>query len=362
MSPDVGKKGGSRMKRDNPFTLTFGKQPHTYISRYENTEEILSTFEMDDPISQTYLISGIRGSGKTVLMTSVANELRRSDDWIVVDLNSTQPLLTEFAMRLTDAAKQIPSVFEKGFEISVAGWGIGYGGHDSEHDSVSSIESMLDKLKKKKKRVLITIDEAAADENMRVFASQFQIFVRKDYPIFLIMTGLYENIYDIQNDPALTFLLRAPKIIIEPLGINQIKNAYKSIFKLDDEKSQGLADVTRGYAFAFQALGMLYWEYRDSLSDDEIMTKLDGMLEDFVYRKIWSSLSDTEKKIILAMPADGSKTKVGNICDAIGIKSGSFSKYRERLINKGICISPNYGMLALILPRFGLIVGAYREI
>ena len=140
------------MKRDNPFTLTFGKQPIKYINRYESTDNILSTFEASNPISQTYLISGIRGSGKTVLMTSVANQLRKSDDWVVVDLNATQPLLQEFAMRLTDASKQIPNIFEKGFEISVAGFGLGYNGAMEDRDSVSKIETILAKLGKQHKK------------------------------------------------------------------------------------------------------------------------------------------------------------------------------------------------------------------
>lgn len=68
------------MKKDNPFTLTFGKQPNEYISRYEKTDTIISTFEADYPISQAYLIEGIRGSGKTVLMTSIANGLEKNND------------------------------------------------------------------------------------------------------------------------------------------------------------------------------------------------------------------------------------------------------------------------------------------
>jgi len=45
-------KGSHVMKKNNPFTLTFGKQPNEYISRYETTDMILSTFEADNPISQ----------------------------------------------------------------------------------------------------------------------------------------------------------------------------------------------------------------------------------------------------------------------------------------------------------------------
>ena len=52
-------------------------------------------------------------------------------------------------------------------------------------------------LAKKNKKVIITIDEVTANTDMRIFASQFQIFMRKEYPVYLIMTGLYENIYAI---------------------------------------------------------------------------------------------------------------------------------------------------------------------
>ena len=65
---------------------------------------------------------------------------------------------------------------------------------------------------KKKKRLLITIDEVTNTKKMRIFASAFQIFVRQDYPIFLLMTGLYENIHELQNEKSLTFLYRAPKL------------------------------------------------------------------------------------------------------------------------------------------------------
>ena len=46
-------------------------------------------------------------------------------------------------------------------------------------------------------RLLITIDEVVYSEQMKVFVSAFQIFMRQDYPIFLLMTGLYENIYEL---------------------------------------------------------------------------------------------------------------------------------------------------------------------
>jgi type IV secretory pathway VirB4 component len=348
--------GGSTMKKDNPFTLTFGRQPNEYINRYENMDSIISTFEADNPISQTFLIEGIRGSGKTVLMTAIENELSQNDNWVIVSLNSTRELLDDLAMRLSNEYKKVSSALKSGFNISVGGFGVGINGSNPEN-SIIIIEDIFDSLKKKNKRILITIDEVMHDDNMKRFASEFQLFIRKNYPIYLLMTGLYENIYAIQNDPALTFLLRAPKICMEPLSIHQIAKQYKRVFDTDDDKSKKLAQITKGYAFAFQALGLLYYEYHDTLSLDEILSKLDDMLDDFVYKKIWSTLSDLDKKILSVF--DENPMKVKTICEKADIQSSTFSRYRERLINRGLIIASQHGYVSLTLPRFSKIIASY---
>ncbi|MDC7292501.1 AAA family ATPase [Butyrivibrio sp. DSM 10294] len=346
------------MKKDNPFTLTFGKRPAEYISRFEATETIVSTFTADNPISQTYLIEGIRGSGKTVLMTAVTAELEQDDSYIIIDLNSTQNLLDDLAMRLVDSCSKFPDIMKQGFNISIAGFGVGVGGKEDLQDSISIIEKILVSLKKKNKKIIITIDEVQPDENMRRFASQFQIFIRKDYPLFLLMTGLYENIYVVQNDPALTFLLRAPKIKLDPLSLQQITKQYMKIFDIDFDTALNLANITKGYAFAFQALGLLYYEYREEMPLPDILNKLDDMLDDFVYRKIWESLSAQERAIVRAISSD--ETKVQAICKKTSITSASFSQYRERLIKRGIILSPRHGYVSLALPRFNVISKFYE--
>lgn len=346
------------MKKNNPFTLAFGKPPLQLINRYEDIDNIITTFDTDYTIGYTYLIEGVRGGGKTVLMSSVANELKKDDSWIIVNLNSTQDLLYGLAKSLENTVKNIPDFLDKGFNLSVLGVGIGIGGDNREKDSVSVIEDLLSYIKKKNKKLLVTIDEVMHDDNMRVFASQFQIFLREDHPIYVIMTGLYENIYAIQNDPGLTFLLRSPKIKIEPLSLSQITRQYMQIFEIDQDEAKKLADATKGYAFAFQALGLLYWEYRDELSFDEILIKFDDMLDGYVYKKIWEGLSKQDKKIIMALE-DDKIIATKDLLKRTGIKSSDYSKYRERLTNKGLIVSPDRGMVALALPRFRNIAELY---
>ncbi len=52
----------------NPFTLNFGKVPSLYIDRsilIDEIEECLTSEEIQD---QCFMLSGMRGSGKTVTM------------------------------------------------------------------------------------------------------------------------------------------------------------------------------------------------------------------------------------------------------------------------------------------------------
>lgn len=340
----------------NPFTLTFGKQPDNFILRQKNTSQIIDTFS-DGGLSQTYLIEGVRGSGKTVLMTSIANSLQKDKDWIVVNLNAAVNLINDFAKRLNDACETIPNFFSKGFSLSFAGVGIGVNGNDSLRDEISVIKDILNVVKKKKKKVLITIDEAQHDKNMRAFASEFQILIREDYPIYLLMTGLYENIDKIQNDPLLTFLLRSPKITLDPLSTVQIINMYQKTLEVDKEKAKELALITKGYAFAFQALGAIYWEHRNNPSPEIILPQLDGILDDFVYKKIWESCSERDKEILLSVCHD--KVSVRDVCEKCRIKGTSFPRYKERLERKGLIVSPEYGFLSLSLPRFYEVVKNY---
>lgn len=341
----------------NPFTLTFGKKPSEYIIRRADIEEIENTFLEDPSRSQSYLIRGVRGSGKTVLMTAIAKEISEKPDWVCVDLNSSQNLIDDLSYRLIDACENATGILDRGMDISVAGFGIGFGSK-SDRDSVSRCEEILNMLKKRKKKLLITIDEVCNNQSMKQFASQFQIWIRKDYQIFLLMTGLYENINAIQNDPQLTFLLRSPKINLGPLGLSQIARQYERALNISSGMAVQLARETKGYAFAFQALGMIYYDNEQSLSLDKQLIIMDEYLDEYVYQKIWSGLSEQDRNVVLQL-SDNKAVKVKDICEATDMSSATFSKYRERLINKGLITANQHGYIELALPRFRRICEYY---
>ena len=58
--------------KKNPYTLVFGKEPSQLISRISQERDVIENFTSDDPSWQLYMITGVRGMGKTVFMTDIA--------------------------------------------------------------------------------------------------------------------------------------------------------------------------------------------------------------------------------------------------------------------------------------------------
>ena len=56
--------------------------------------------------------------------------------------------------------------------------------------------------------------------------------IRKNLKVSLLMAGLPENVSEIQNDDVLTFLLRANRIVLNPLNLETIKLSYSIFFKM----------------------------------------------------------------------------------------------------------------------------------
>jgi Cdc6-like AAA superfamily ATPase len=191
----------------NPYTLTFGREPARLISRDAILAQIEESFAGDPPSQQVFLITGVRGSGKTVLMTELSKRLRRGGKWVVVELNPERDMLQALAAKLS-SDNGLASIFQSPkINLSFFELGLEVSGAAPITDIEVALARMLEGIKKHGKKVLVTVDEVVSTQNMRVFASTFQILMRQDLPIFLVMTGLYDNIRSLQDEET---LLRIP--------------------------------------------------------------------------------------------------------------------------------------------------------
>lgn len=341
---------------NNPFTITFGKEPEILINRDYQLAEIEENFTSEHSPTNVYMLTGVRGSGKTVALGNIYNSFKNKKDWICVDLNSSGDILNELAATLYSIPSMHKLFVKAGIDLSLFGIGVSLNTDAQIHSISVAIERMLEEIKKQKKRVLICLDEATNTKEMKMFVSEFQILSRHNLPLYLIMTGLYQNIDALQNDDALTFLYRAPKINLNKLSTSAIVNSYSEIFKCSKEKSKEMAELTMGYPFAYQTLGYLCCK-RNTIDLNKIIPEFDQNLEDYVYQKIWTELTDNEREIVKAI-AKG-KTLIKDIREYTKMTSNKLSVYRDRLNKKGIIDVSDYGKIKFSLPRFGEIVGNY---
>lgn len=342
----------------NPFSLTFGKEPANAISRDKQLDEIVEGFTSDNPEFHVCMITGVRGSGKTVMMTEVSSVIRGDKDWIVVELSPERDMLLALTAELGNRKELLQVFRDAKINLSFLGFGLEIDSEPPITDVVVALDRMLGQLSRRGKKVLVTVDEAVSNAHVREFASQFQIFMRKNHNVFLLMTGLYENVHDLQNEATLTFLYRAPKFGMRPLNSRLVAKQYQLVFNISEDEAAGMARLVQGYPYAYQVLGYLC--YKRKRPYVELVDEFDAYLAEYVYEKLWSEMSEKDRAVVCAM-AGGNGEKVAKIREAVSMSSGEFSVYRSRLLRMGLVTSERYGYLKLALPRFGEFLKQYAE-
>lgn len=333
----------------NPYNLIFGKEPLQSIPRNVQKTEIIDSFLSEPCGQQIFMITGIRGCGKTVFMTEISKEIKLEKDWLVIELNSLGDLLTDLAAAL-GSENNLANIFKTaGINLSLFGIGLEVKNSVPISSIQIALEKMLESIKKHHKKILICVDEVTVTESMKTFSSAFQIFVRKELPVFLLMTGLYENINLLQNEKSLTFLYRAPKVVLKPLNTGNIAENYRNILNIDPDTAHKMAALTKGYSFAFQVLG--HFTYKADGDYIKALPDVRNYLEDYVYEKIVSEMSSGDRRFAYGV-AKSKTGKAKDVKELTSLADNEYSVYRDRLIKRGIINGSEHGYVKFTLPLF----------
>ncbi len=344
----------------NPFTLNFGKIPAQYIGREILIDEIVDELRSEEIQNQCFMLSGPRGSGKTVTMTAIEKRMSEEDEWIIIRLNPTRDMIGGLVSKLYDSGTFLTTFIDASLNLSKFGIGLNLTSKSPVADIESALESILKEIRKRGKRLLVTIDEVSNTQYMREFASSLQIMIREDLPIFLIMAGLYENVRDLKDDKALTFLYRAPHYDMEPLNHTLIATAYMKTLGISREQAGEMAVVTKGYPFAYQALGRFVWDETDHEMSEYVLARFDEALAHYIYERIWKELSAKDRWYMSFIVKKESMT-TAELLELSGQKKNEFSQYRARLRDKGLINVSGHGIIRYTLPRFDVFVRERQE-
>lgn len=351
----------------NPFTTTFSKIPDDSYISVEQLGEIIQNFSYESPSESVYKITGVRGSGKTVLLAKVVSELKSdafSDrGWLVCNLSPARDMLQQFGafLRKQNLGKERKQSKSINISASVMGTGGGIGLASAEKDEIYDvgieIDEMLSKAKTDGKKIFIGVDDVSKTPEMVVFASEFGKWMVENHSVYMVCTGLYENIEQLSNVKNLTFFRRATTVMTQPLSLIKMSEMYRDRLGVDTSVARELAEMTNGYAYAFQELGVLFFSKKYKKPKDA-EGRLRAELYAYAYEKIWEEMSEGDRELV-GIISENKEYKREEVLKEMD-KPQNYSVYRDRLARRGI-IAIRQGYISLRLPYFGDYIREYHN-
>jgi AAA ATPase-like protein len=377
--------------RRNPYTPNAGARPPALVGR----DDQLATFDiLLDRLERGYteqsmIITGLRGVGKTVLLSEFG-EKARGRDWAVVEAEITKNM--ELGPRLAqlirsallqiapkakwrDRAKRAAGIL-KSFSVTVNADGSVSGGLNVDAveglgDSGSLADDVTD--------VLVALGEAAKEHGrgaiflfdeiqflgireLEALIAGLHKSVQRRLPITLVGAGLpqiprlageaksySERLFkfpDIGKLPPTD----AGRALVDPAAAEDVN--------LSEDAVRFIVDYTEGYPYFLQEYGKIVWDEASSSpitrSDAEgcceiVEAKLDGSF----FRVRAERTTELELQYLRAMAELGPEPqRASDVARVLGRTTAQLGPPRSRLIEKGLLYTPGYGLAAFTVPQF----------
>jgi hypothetical protein len=355
------------VKPANPFNLLFGQRPETFVGRDAIVDTFIKSLEQPGDPNRATIITGIRGSGKTALLSDVSENLDKSR-FLVINTTAGDgmllDILDEFAAKGKRwLGKKLNRI--QGFSAGALGFSFGINLKDDSqtHGFRYFAAQMLEELQSQGITTVFLIDEVHMQTpEMRVFALTYQHLLREHMDIALMMAGLPDAVLDILNDRVLTFLRRAQQVELEEIDTKVFELTYIETFEkaginADTGVLQTAAKAAQGYPYLFQLIGYyLYKHCNRKIAVKDVQRALEyAKVELFrnVHSLIYRDLSDKDRTFLHSMAilsTSGRDVQFGDLVAGLAVTKGYASKYRQRLLESGLITAPAHGKLAFRLP------------
>ena len=349
--------------RTDPFTRTPGIAGEAFINMHY-ADSIIESFR--NPVSSKYVykIVGLRGSGKSVEYSKIIELFSNENGWKVYTLsaagNPTETLISKLSReKFADSTLHSSSL-----NVSAgAGGNVGFlNGNASisltkgtEYNSLyysaeASLSELVDKANNAGYRLLIGIDDISKSEAMVRFLSILGSLLLERKKIYLVCTGLSRSIEEFGDEPSLSFFKRSDSVEVSSLDKFEVAYMYRKLLNISEEESVQLAKFVRGYAYAYQVMGTLYFNKMENEQFDDLLPEFDKIMAQDSYDLIWKSLTETEQELVkIILRSEGGR--VSDVKQQLR-NPQSFDTLRNRLVKKHLVTNTERGRIAVNLPRF----------
>lgn len=333
----------------NPFKPTAGAEPPVLAGRKRVIDDFTDGL-MEGPGAPGRLmrISGLRGSGKTVLLTELG-DIARDKGWVVVDETAGEGLVDRIIERLV---RQLPEAnasmeIDLGFIKAHAGVSSGAGG--------AGIRAVLEEAAGRigKKGVLVTVDEVQdADKGeMAAISQAVQHLIREKENVAFVFAGLTMGVADFINGEAMTFLRRAKAEQLKSIPDDDVAAAFEKTFgeskmPIAGEALSTAVAATGGYAYMVQLVGYNVWKVArrhfgesPAVTMEDVREGAEMAMVDYNEAVIEPALSRLSKRAmgyLVEMSRSDGPSSTGRVAKSLGVSAQSLSSVRASLIAKQV--------------------------
>ena len=343
----------------NPFKPTAGKTPPVIVGREDVIDEFVEGLDNGAGAPGRLMrISGVRGTGKTVLLEEAAR-IASARGWLTIKEVATSGL----CQRILEELRPRVKVSHARLEPAMAG--ISIGSLDIDHIGPTLKGAMEDAIKKNGNGLLITLDEVqdAVLDEVRTLAVAIQQVIGDDFDIAFAFAGLPSMVESVINGKTLTFLRRALPFDLKAVGIGEVSYSFEetvgaSGMEVDSTVADRLAVATYGYPFMIQLIGYYAWQHakraHKAVVDEEeaergIVTareRFDAMVIEPALQRV----PESGIAYLLAMASQGEICSSGDVAEYMGKTPQQLSSIRSRLLRDSMIEAPAYGKVSFAIP------------
>jgi hypothetical protein len=373
----------------NPYSPGAGRPPAALVGRDRQLEGWRIALDRVEAgrTAQPLVLYGLRGVGKTVLLTRFFN-IARDRNWIVAQVEAgtgkslREALGEALHAPLADLAR--PSAGKrllKGLKTALSfkasydtggTWNFGLdltetagGGADTgmlETDLNKLARDLSEAAEEEDVGLAILIDEAQdlTPAELTAVCSAAHVAGQHGWSCLFALAGLpslprvlaeaksyAERLFAFEPIEHLTQNL-ARTALIEPAAIEDIG--------WDDDAITFLVQETSGYPYFLQQFGQDTWNEAPgpaiTLADARVgAARGRAALDDGFFRARWDRATRAEQRYLRAMAADGDEgSSSGDVATRLGRSVNSFGPVRANLISKGLIFAPEHGIVAFTVP------------
>lgn len=358
----------------SPFTPGYSKPPLVFGGHESELQEITSVFQtLDFGENDSLLISGLRGSGKTSMLSRLHDSAREAG-WIVLSDDASKGLMSritessiprEINRLHADTRTRLSSIGIWNFSASFE-----YVDRAREikpllRDDLIALSSVLNE----QAGILITIDEVSSGKVRLRELSRFALEVahakQEGANIMIAFAGIKVDLNELVKNDHTTFIRRSRDLDFRRLTPRETAHVLEETARIagrsiDADALELLVRVSQGYPYLIQLAGDYAWRNSpdaETLSYDDAEAaheKAIRSVQKRVISRVYEDLSERDRDFVHAMAVDSDgRSKMSDIAARMGTYGQYVQIYKNRLIDSGYVQSDGHGYVTFSLPYLG---------